>query len=343
MKKYGIGVIGVGVWGCHSLELELAATGRAEIKAIAAGDAFGANCHGPNLATEAEAYAAKQGAELVSDWRELLARPDIDIVSVMACPKVKSDIIVEALKHGRSVVTDKPLALDVAGARRILDAERNSTGRGLMLAGYHRRPGVARVAELVRSGALGDLKALSIRLNFMGGVFPGFKPDARWRSEIPSGEMTTIGSHAIITAMKIAGRPLKRVYAVQKNDFHDEYANAGAEDFATLNLQFETGVVANISTGRLPHRIPGEDILLEATGSIGYACLRGPSLEIWPGAVKEDHPVDPRKVLNGTFDAFLDALEGRGEIPVTFSDGLALQKALAAGLDSSANDAVAEL
>ena len=343
MKKHGIGVIGFGVWGCHSLELELAATGRAEIKAVAFGDEFGANCHGAELAARAKAYAAERGAEIAEDWRELVRRPDIDIISAMACPKVKADIIVEALRNGKNVVTDKPLALDIEGAERILEAERNSSGRGLMLAGYQGRPGVARIIELAKSGSPGELKALSIRLNFMGGIFPGFSPSKRWRSEIPSGEMTTIGSHALMTAMKILGKTPKRVYAVMKNDFYPEYAAAGAEDAALINMLFDGGLAANISIARLPCRIPGDDIAVELTGSKGYARLSGAALEIWPGGVKETLQAEPPKILRETFSAFLDAVEGKGAVPVTFAEGLELQRTLDAALESARTDTSADI
>jgi predicted dehydrogenase len=340
MTKHGIGVIGFGVWGCHSLERELAATGRAEIKALAFGDGFGANCYGAELEIKAREFAADSGAEIAGDWRGLIRREDIDIISAMACPKVKADIIAEALSNGKHVITDKPLALDPGGAERIAAAAGNSTAKLFMLAGYQGRPGVARVIELVKSGAPGDLKALSIRLNFMGGIFSGFTPSKRWRSEVPSGEMTTIGSHAVITAMKIIGRPPKRVYAAMKNDFYSEYAAVGAEDCAVMNLLFEPDIAVNISVGRIPHRIPGEDIIIEATGSKGYVRLNGASLEIWPGGAREEIPANPAKILRDTMSAFLDAAEGKGAVPVSVAEGLALQRVLSAAIQSAKTGSV---
>jgi UDP-N-acetylglucosamine 3-dehydrogenase len=335
MKKYGVGVVGVGVWGCHSLERELVRTGRAEIRAITYGDSFGENCYGDKLRSKAEEHASATGAEILSDWRELIARPDVDIVSAMLCPKLKAEIIVEALRHGKHVVTDKPLGLGVGDAKRIVEAEKNSSGKGFMLAGYQKRPGVKRLIEAAMSGVLGEIKALSIRLNFMGGIYPGFVPTTQWRSEVPSGEMTTIGSHAIITAMKIMREPVRRIYAVAKNDFYAEYAAVGAEDYAIMNLQFASGAVANISIGRLPYRIAGEDILIELTGSTGYACLKGASFELWPKGIKEEVPADPPKVLAKSFAAFIAAIDGHGDTPVSFTEGLRLQEILEAAINSA--------
>jgi len=342
MKKHGVGVIGYGVWGCHSLERDLVRSGKAEIKAIAAGDFYGANCFGSQeeLKEKAAAYAAEFGAELLEDWRTLVEREDVDIVSAMACPKIKAEIIAEALRRGKHVVTDKPLGMTKAEAKMILDAEKSSTGRGFMRSGYHERPSVKKLIETVNAGVIGELKALNIRLDFMGGVYPGFLATKRWRSEIPSGELTTIGSHAFVTALKMLKAPLESVYAMTRNDFHRSYEDCGAEDFATVNMLFANGAVANISVGRIPHRIPDEDIAIEATGTKGFAKVRGPVFELWPGGIKERLWEDPRKLEERAFAKFIDeVVEGSGEPSVSFSEGLRLQEILDAAIRSAASDA----
>ena len=338
MKMHGVGVIGFGVWGCHGLERDLVRSGKAEIKAIAAGDQYGASCFKSQeeIMEKATAYAAEFGAELVDDWRKLIAREDIDIISAMACPKVKPEIIVEALKSGKHVVTDKPLGMDAGDARRILEAERASKAHGYMRSGYHGRPAVKRLIDAIGSGAIGELKALNLRLDFMGGVYPGFVATRRWRSEIPSAEMTTIGSHAFITALKMLPWPVESVYAVMKNDFHRNYEENGAEDYAIVNMRFATGAVANISVGRIPHRIPDEDIAIEATGTKGFAKVRGAIFELWPGGLKEDLWRDPRKLEEEVFADFIsDIVEGSGRPSVSFEEGLRLQCLLDAAIKSS--------
>ncbi len=343
MKTYGVGVVGVGVWGCHSLERELAGTGRAKIVAMCGGEEWGANCHGDQLPAKLAAYAAEVGAELAADWRAVVARPDVDIISAMVCPQWKAEVIEAALRHGKHVVTDKPLGLFPAEARRIRQAEGESAGRGFMLAGYQRRPGVRRLMAAAEAGELGELKSLSLRLNFQGGIYPGFEPTPRWRSEVPSGEMTTIGSHALITAMKIMRSPVRQVFAVTKQDFYRQYAAVQAEDYALMNLQFASGAVANLTVGRLPYRIPGEDIVIELTGTAGYARLNGPKFELWPQGVKEELPADPPQVTRETFSAFLEALDQGAEVPVTLIEGEAMQNILAAALESSRCGQVVEV
>lgn len=332
---YNVGVIGAGVWGCHSLERELIKTGKAKIVSVCASEEFGANCFEEGALRKAREYANELNAEFVADWRELLESPQINIVSVMTSPKVKAEIICRALKNGKHVVTDKPLGMNADEVEKIIKAEKDAGVKGFMLAGYHIYPGVKKIIRKIQDGAFGEIKALSLRLNFMGGIFPGFKPSTQWRSEIPSGEMTTIGSHAIITALKIINSQAKEAYAELKNDFYQEYADVKAEDWGRLNLKFNSGAIANITVGRIPHQIPDEDIMIEVTGTEGYAHLKGTRLELWPEGEITDCSFDRREVQEEVFDQFIDSLPESVSPPTTFFDGYELQKILDAAFLSA--------
>ena len=153
-RKHQIGVIGFGVWGCHSLERELAATGRCEIRRLHAEDSLGDNCHGSALQTELAAFAAGVGAEISGNWRDIIDDPDIDIVSVMTAPYCKPVFLKSALDAGKFVVTDKPLGMAPEKLREL----RGTPDHALfMLAGYWNRPD--ETANTFRNGWLytGDI------------------------------------------------------------------------------------------------------------------------------------------------------------------------------------------
>lgn len=344
MQSYNIGVIGVGVYGCHSLEQALlVANGPAKITDVCSSDELGAGCYGDKLEDEAGKYAAKFSAAFHTDWRNVVNDPAIEIVSVMVCPAKKAEIICAALRAGKHVVTDKPLAMTPEQAREICLAEKESGKRGFMLAGYHMRPLVKTLIEAINHGELGELKAVSMRLCFMGGIFPGFEPSARWRSENPSAEMLTIGSHAIITLMKLTGGTVRKIYADRKRDFYEAYHKAGAEDWATLNCVLNSGVVANIKVGRIPHRVPGEDIAMEVTGTGGYAQIAGDCLTFHPSGKIIQIPVNGGQVLNDTFAEYYSCLTDGRPFPTTFQEGLELQNVLAAAIKSADSGCVEEV
>ncbi len=319
MKKiHTVGVFGVGVRGCHSLERELLATGRCRIKRV---------CHRPEFGARQEldprAYAESFGAELTGDPDVLLADPEIDIISAMISPRAKNEWLPRVLAAGKSFVTDKPLCLDRAAAEKTLAAERQSGAVGCILAGYHTRPAVAELIRQLRSGAMGELKAFNLRLNFSGGIYPGFVPSKEWAADISGGESVTIGSHAVVTALKLADSPIAASRRIVKNDFFGSYREVGVDDYAIFNLRFANGVVANLSVARLPYRIAGEDILLEATAERGYARIAGTELTLYPGETVFDGGFSGADVLKATFNRFLDALEDRSIRPfVSVVDGV---------------------
>ncbi len=339
-SHYGIGVVGVGVWGCHTLEQAVLKAGNASISAICAADEFGANCHGNELPVRTRQYAAEHNADLIHDWRDLIAREDVDIVSAMVCPRKKAEVIMAALQAGKHVVTDKPLAFSSAEAAALQQAELISPGKGFMLAGYQERPLVKHLIQNIRNGRLGNLKAVSIRICFMGGIFPGFEPTAEWRREIPSAEMTTIGSHAVMTLLKMTDAQVTHLYAIQKNDFFDAYERIDAEDYADINLQFDTGMVGSITVGRLSYRIPDEDILLEVTGDEGYAEIRGNRLVYFPDQEEVEIPSDSMATLHNMFKTYMSNLESKAPAPVSFTDGFRLQRLLDAAIQSSRSNSV---
>jgi UDP-N-acetylglucosamine 3-dehydrogenase len=314
--------------------------GDAEIKKICSHPEFGMGAHSSDLREHSRTYADRFKAELVMDIDEIIDDPQIDIVSVMTSPKVKAEIILAALKKGKHVVTDKPLAFTVKEAEAICRAEKNSSGRGFMLAGYHTRPLAAKLIEIIRNGGLGELKAISLRLCFMGGIFPSFKASRQWREENIAGELSTIGSHVLITLMKLADSDINSLFAVNKNDFYDSYELAGAEDYVSLNLSFKSGVAANAFLARLPYRVPDEDITMEVTGTDGYAEIKQDKLTIYPERKEFVIPLDGGAVLNSVFKSFFACLESGAEMPTTFSDGLRLQRALNAAMLSSSSQMV---
>lgn len=211
--------------------------------------------------------------------------------------------------------------------RLLCEAERNSKAHGFMLAGYHIRPAVAELLSLIAQGRLGEVKAVSIRLNFTGGIFQGFNPTKRWREEIPGGESVTIGAHGLITAMKLVGAPVEDVFQIRKNDFYREYRAVGADDYAIYNVRFTNGAVANISVGRLPYRIPNEDISIELTGTEGYAQINGTELKVYPGGETFDGKFNAPELLREVFTHFINSISDKNIKPLTsFDDGLMLQK-----------------
>lgn len=114
-----------------------------------------------------DAYKGKtgyKGCAAYADFRELLARKDIDAVCIATPEHWHAIPIIEACKAGKDVYCEKPLTLTLAEAKRCIDAVRKH-GRVLQT-GSQQRSSVfgpfRKAAEIVRSGRLGKIQTVTV-------------------------------------------------------------------------------------------------------------------------------------------------------------------------------------
>ena len=196
MGTIGVGVIGAG-WGANharvvaglgpSFSLRALCSRRRERLAPLAGEL--------GLAPDA----------LETDWRRLVARPDVDLVVITAPDALHHPIGLGAVRAGKHVFCDKPLAMDAAQARELLDA---ATAAGVAhFTGFTWRfaPPFATMRRLLGGGALGPLR-------FVDGHFRIGPPGAgkEWQldpQQRAGGVLGNLGVHLIdlTRALLLAG------------------------------------------------------------------------------------------------------------------------------------------
>jgi predicted dehydrogenase len=114
-----------------------------------------------------KAYQGKseyKGCAAYSDFRELLARKDIDAVCIATPEHWHAIPIIEACKAGKDVYCEKPMTLTLAEAKRCLDAVRKH--ERVFQTGSQQRSSVfgpfRKAAEIVRSGRLGKIQTVTV-------------------------------------------------------------------------------------------------------------------------------------------------------------------------------------
>ena len=96
-------------------------------------------------------------AKVYTDYKELLADKDIEVVHVLTPNKEHADITVDSLHAGKHVMCEKPMAKTAADAKRMLDAARE-TGKKLTIGYQHRqKPQSIFSKEYIENGALGEI------------------------------------------------------------------------------------------------------------------------------------------------------------------------------------------
>jgi predicted dehydrogenase len=140
---------------------------------------------------------------ITADWRNLLDVPTIEVIHLATPPFLRAEIAVPALKAGKSVFCEKPLALSLREADEILDAARlagRSVGVDYVL---RHHPAFEFVARLSASSLFGPLRTFSLQ-NFAQ-VLPG--DHWMWDIEKSGGILVEHGVHFFDVYGQIAGAP----------------------------------------------------------------------------------------------------------------------------------------
>lgn len=104
----------------------------------------------------AREYGA-EGAKTYTDYRELLADPNIEVVHVLTPNREHAQITIDALYAGKHVMCEKPMAKCAADAKRMLDAAK-ATGKKLTIGYQHRqKPQTQYAKSYIEAGALGEI------------------------------------------------------------------------------------------------------------------------------------------------------------------------------------------
>ncbi|MFG0876107.1 Gfo/Idh/MocA family protein [Aeromonas media] len=91
------------------------------------------------------------------DWRALVADPAIDVVDICSPNHLHKEMALEAIRHGKHVYSEKPLALCAADAREMVDAARLAGVKTLVGFNYMKNPTATLAREIIASGEIGEV------------------------------------------------------------------------------------------------------------------------------------------------------------------------------------------
>lgn len=213
-----------------------------KVSIVAAADVSG------ERARLAGSIAGLHDGDCLTDYRALLERADVDIVSVASPPATRLQIVRDAAAAGKHVVCEKPVALSLAEADEMIAA---CGAAGVTLAVYHNYLYYFEhrlAARLIADGAIGDVVATEI--NALGSrPWPGaqqFRPG--WRSDPRlggGGVLMDIGVHSFYLTELLHPAPARSVIASMR------FMDSGADDHAFCQLRMGSGSTAlvNLSWG----------------------------------------------------------------------------------------------
>jgi predicted dehydrogenase len=295
----------------------------------------------PDAAALDRAAAQIDGARAFTDPVLAAAEADVDAVVIASPTFTHADIAVAALRAGRHVLCEKPLAASAAQAQQIASAARDAPGSFLM--GFMRRfdASFRRAADRVAAGDIG--RPVLVRSTGRG---PGLPPAWAHDSARSLGLFAEVNSHDLDTVRWFAGQEYAAAYAVGRAAKRPDLAarHPGFVDVGVATFELDGGALAQVD-GACPADY-GYDARVEVYGTegailVGGPAAPGPLLVSVRGTVEADAVAGWRDLFADAYraeDAHLVAVARGAEEPRTsLADG---QRALYAVL--AANRSMAE-
>src|SRR5438067_1912172 len=223
-------------------------------------------------------FAGRFGiSKACTDYRELLAAPEIQMVVVGVPNDLHCQVVLDAAAAGKHVVIEKPLCLNLAQADRMIAACRQAGVKLMYAEELCFAPKYVRLKQLLDSGALGTPTLLKQSEKHDGPHAAHF-----WDVERSGGGVTMdMGCHAIEFFRWMIGRPkIQTVFAQMSTQVHRKKTQG--EDNSILILEFEDGVIALAEESWT--KLGGMDDRAEVHGSKGVAyadLLHGNSIETY--------------------------------------------------------------
>jgi len=152
--------------------------------------------------------------EASSNWKDTVNRSDIDIVDICTPNNTHAQIAIEALRAGKHVICEKPLASTLEESVAMAEAAEASGTTTMVAFNYRRTPAVALAKKFIEEGKIGDV------INFRGTYLQDWSADPNgplsWRfqkSIAGSGAVGDIGTHVVDMAHYLVG-PIETVQAI---------------------------------------------------------------------------------------------------------------------------------
>jgi len=228
MRKLGVAVIGAGFWGRNHAR-NLKEINETRLVAVCDKDE-----------TKAKAIAEVFGVDAYTDSREMLKRKDVEAVTVCTWSTKLAEEAMKALKAGKHVLVEKPMANNAQEATKIVDLAKKK--QRYLMVGFLMRfiPGLQRIREAVEKGEIGTL------------VYATARRVSEWPERIGDvGVVKDLAIHDIDITRYLFGDDPVEVYAKAGSLRHKQF-----EDHAQILLTFDGGKTAFIEANWLtPYKI----------------------------------------------------------------------------------------
>ncbi|MEG9489545.1 Gfo/Idh/MocA family oxidoreductase [Mannheimia indoligenes] len=288
MKTVKIGLVGTGYIGrCHAIAYAQAPTlfplkGKLQLE---------------YLAEINQALAEQKALEFgfnraTGDWRKLVADPNVDVVDICTPNFLHKEIALEAIKYGKHVYSEKPLALTAADAKEMVEAAKKAGVKTLVGFNYMKNPTSQLAREIIQNGEIGEVVHFYGTHNEDYLASPNTPIDWHcYKAKAGLGTLGDLAAHIVSMAHYLVGEEIVSVVGDMQTVITErpnpqnlaEKVKVENEDQATAIVRFANGVMGTIESSRIAcGRKMGLTYVVTGTkGTLTYAQERMAELKLY--------------------------------------------------------------
>lgn len=318
MKSLGIGVIGLGAIGGKHVGM---------LKNLREANIVGVSDLNQDLVNKTVAGTSIQG---YTDYRELLARPDLEAVIIATPDHLHKDITIEAAQAGKHILVEKPIATTVEDGEAMIAAAKAANVK--LMVGFTLRfvPHYVQAREIIQSGKLG--KIVSVYSRRMNVITQADRLGGR------IGVLHFLGIHDFDLLHWLLGVEPDQVYSAESTSVEKRHPQEN-ETFNTFKFKDGTLVCAHIGWNLTTAHPGGRDFKLTVIGDKGSLDIDLASQGLLMYSEFGSKFPSTAPGLDVEDKAFIDCVLDDKPVPATGEDGITALKMVLAAIDSIEKDA----
>ncbi|GAB1667656.1 Gfo/Idh/MocA family oxidoreductase [Mannheimia haemolytica] len=288
MKTIKIGLVGTGYIGrCHAIAYAQAPTlfplkGKIQLE---------------YLAEINQALADQKAREFgfqraTDDWRKLVTDPNVDVVDICTPNFLHKEIALEAIKHGKHVYSEKPLALTAQDAKEMVIAAQQAGVKTLVGFNYIKNPTTQLARQIIQNGEIGEVVHFYGTHNEDYLANPNTPIDWHcYKAKAGLGTLGDLAAHIVSIAHYLVGSDIERVIGDMQTVIEErpsphnpaEKIKVENEDQASSLIRFANGVMGTLESSRIScGRKMGLTYVVTGTkGTLSYTQERMAELKLY--------------------------------------------------------------
>src|SRR3989338_1572650 len=187
----------------------------------------------------AKEYAKKYNCDYTTNYHEVLKRNDVDVIDICTPTYLHSKIAINAAGAGKHVITEKPMALSLEDADRMIESCKKAGVKLFVVKQNRYNPPIVKLKEAMDEGRFGKIYYGNTTVRWYRSQ--SYYDEDEWFRRFGGGVLINQASHNIDMLQWLMG-PVDTVYAKISTAVH----NVEVEDIGIALLKFKSGALGTI-------------------------------------------------------------------------------------------------